>query len=391
MLHASLVFAERQWFLPAAAAAVLALLLLAWSYRTTPPGWVRRTCLLLKAAGIAALAFCLLEPLWSGQRARPGANLFAVVADNSQGLQIRDAGAARSRGEGLRELLDPGRSAWPDALAANFGVRRYRFDSRLQAVPDFSELVFDGRSSAIGAALRAIGERNRGRPLAGVLLLTDGNATDLRAALPDLTGLPPVYPVVLGSRDSLQDLSVQEVRTSQTAFEDAPVTVEADVAVTGFEGRDVVARLFDAAGASVDEQTRRVGASGDPLTFRFRPRPEGSGLAFYRLAVAPAGSADSGAAEATMANNSRVVVVDRGRGPHRILYVTGRPNWEFKFLNRALQEDPQLQLVGLIRVARREPKFDFRGRAGETRFLEGGERVGRGAALVGLDAAVGLA
>jgi len=35
-------------------------------------------------------------------------------------------------------------------------------------------------------------------------------------------------------------------------------------------------------------------------------------------------------------------------------------------LNRALLADPQIELVGLIRVARREPKFDFRGRVGET-------------------------
>ncbi len=70
--------------------------------------------------------------------------------------------------------------------------------------------------------------------------------------------------------------------------------------------------------------------------------------------------------EATLANNTRVLVVDRGHGPYRILYVSGRPNWEFKFLNRALEEDPQIQLVGLIRVAKREPKFNFIGRPGET-------------------------
>jgi uncharacterized membrane protein len=70
--------------------------------------------------------------------------------------------------------------------------------------------------------------------------------------------------------------------------------------------------------------------------------------------------------EATLANNSRVLAVDRGQGPFRILYVAGRPNWEFKFLNRAIDDDPQVQLVALIRVAKREPKFEFRGRAGET-------------------------
>jgi len=58
--------------------------------------------------------------------------------------------------------------------------------------------------------------------------------------------------------------------------------------------------------------------------------------------------------------------VDRGEGPYRILYVTGRPNWEYKFLRRAISEDPHVQLVALLRVARREPKYDWRGRTGES-------------------------
>ena len=69
--------------------------------------------------------------------------------------------------------------------------------------------------------------------------------------------------------------------------------------------------------------------------------------------------------EATDANNARLVTVNRGRGPYRVLYVSGRPNWEYKFLNRSLAEDPEVELVGLIRVARREPKFQWRGRSGE--------------------------
>jgi hypothetical protein len=52
------------------------------------------------------------------------------------------------------------------------------FDARLQATNDFHELAFDGRSSALGSALRSLTERFQGRPLAGVLLFTDGNATD---------------------------------------------------------------------------------------------------------------------------------------------------------------------------------------------------------------------
>ncbi|HEY8505008.1 MAG TPA: glutamine amidotransferase, partial [Gemmataceae bacterium] len=74
-----------------------------------------------------------------------------------------------------------------------------------------------------------------------------------------------------------------------------------------------------------------------------------------------------GGGEQTLANNSRLAVVDRGGGPYRVLYVCGRPNWEFKYLRRALDEDAEVQLVGLVRIARRQPKFDFRDmRAPET-------------------------
>ena len=55
--------------------------------------------------------------------------------------------------------------------------------------------------------------------------------------------------------------------------------------------------------------------------------------------------------------------MDRSTGPYRILYVSGRPNWEFKFLRRALQEDAEVQLVGLVRIANKEPKFSFRDRS----------------------------
>lgn len=369
MPAATIVLSNPHWLWLAILTLLLAFGLLVWSYRSAPVGWIRWPCLALKILGLAALVTCLLEPLWSGQHARPGANLFATVADNSQGLQIKDRGATRNRGEMLRDLLDPQKRDWQTRLEENFELRRYLFDARLQGTKDFSELAFDGRSSAIGAALRTLGERYRGRPIAGVLLLTDGNATDLRAA-PDLTGLPPIYPVVLGNSDPIKDIAVEDVRVSQTAFEDAPVSIQAEVKAVGYNGEDVVAQILDAAGKKVAEQSVEVRKTQDSLAFRFQIRPETPGLSFYRFQVRAKGEVNSVDAakseEATLANNSRVLVVDRGRGPYRILYVSGRPNWEFKFLNRALEEDPQLQLVALIRVAKREPKFTFLGRPGET-------------------------
>src|SRR5215831_13468989 len=110
---------------------------------------MRWVCLGLKFLGLLAVGFCLLEPLWSSQRARPGSNLFVIVADNSQGMQIKDRGATHSRGEFLHDLVNPQHAPWQGTIEENFEVRRYVFDTRLQATKDFSDLVFDGRASAI--------------------------------------------------------------------------------------------------------------------------------------------------------------------------------------------------------------------------------------------------
>src|SRR5882724_10666724 len=128
MFFAALIFSGWNWFWPALGLAGLTLLFLIWSYRGAVSG-VRGICFALKILGVGALAFCLLEPLWSGQRARPGSNLFAIIADNSQGMQIKDRGESRSRGELLRESLTSQKASWQENLEQNCEVRRYFFRS----------------------------------------------------------------------------------------------------------------------------------------------------------------------------------------------------------------------------------------------------------------------
>src|SRR5438477_2644713 len=153
MFFATLFLSGRDWLVPTAVFLGIALLFLFWAYqRASVSSGVRLGCVLLKVMGILALAACLLEPLWSGQRARPGANSFVILADNSQGMEIKDHGSSRTRGQFLHSLLDSTTPGWQAKLDENFQVRRYLFDSRLQSTRDFGELIFDGRSSSIGAA-----------------------------------------------------------------------------------------------------------------------------------------------------------------------------------------------------------------------------------------------
>ncbi|MGA2247998.1 MAG: glutamine amidotransferase [Verrucomicrobiota bacterium] len=388
---ATIIFSAGHWLVPALAALVLLAATLLWAgRRSATERRVRIGCALLKLAGILMLVICLLEPLRVGQRARPGANFFALIADNSQSLTVKDTGETRSRGEHLRGSLGSGTKGWQPALEESFQVRRYLFDTQLRNVRDFSELNFAGRASALGHALKTAAEQWRGQPVAGALLFTDGDATDLGDDLPPLDGCPPVYPVIVGRDTGLTDLSLNQVGVSQTAFEDAPVTIQANVAASGFAGSEIVARLTEVAASSPSTATNpatvpglRVSASSNVVAeltqsargseanvnFRFQIQPANPGIHFYELEARARSELDhpnTPTREATLVNNRQMFVVDRGQEPFRVLYVSGRPNWDYKFLNRAIQADPQVKLVSLIRIARREPRFEFKGREGES-------------------------
>ena len=372
MLLGSVFIPSSPWGWPALLVLAATLVFMLWSYRRSAErSAAHKVAFFLRLIGVLALALCLIEPQWSGTRAKSGANIFLVVADNSSGMNVLDRGASQSRGEILKTALQGEQSDWLTTLAGNFQVRQYLFDSQLRRATDLSELTFDGKASAIGEALRTIAQRYNGRPLAGVLLMTDGNATDMGEQLYNLSGVPPVYPVAIGAAQPPSDIALANVSVSQTAFEDAPVTIQADVEASGYAGKTISVALTESSGKAVEHQPYSVSRDVEKQTFRFRVRPDRTGVLFYHLDVAEetpkTESSDQlqSQPEATQANNRYTFVVDRGREPHRILYVSGRPNWEYKFLRRALAEDEQVQLVGLLRVARREPKYDWRGHRGE--------------------------
>ena len=66
-------------------------------------------------------------------------------------------------------------TAWQTRLSQDFDVRRYRFAQQLRSLDDVAELAASGDATSLMAALSTIGRRYQGRPLAGVLVFTDGN------------------------------------------------------------------------------------------------------------------------------------------------------------------------------------------------------------------------
>jgi len=330
---------------------------------------------ILRALGIVLLLLCLLDPHWTGERPAKGANIVAVVADNSQGLQLIDSNQTESRGQLLKDKLAGAEADWLATLGEDYQTRSYRFDRDLRRVTDFGSLDFSGDRSNLSQALTQLNERFDGLPLGGILLFTDGIATDSDAIETlNLDNLPPIYPVIVGDSEPLPDLSIDRIDIRQTAFDDAPVslsvslssnalpTQSARVAITPIQIEGDISLIEDDPDTP-RPQTIRTRSEGSNHSLAFDWRPAKTGIQFFDVSTEPAQGVEQ---EATKSNNRRLFMVDGGQEVFRILYVTGRPNWEYKFLNRALYDDHQLQMSGLIRVARREPKFEFKGRAGES-------------------------
>lgn len=359
------VWAARDWILPACLLGGLVFVTVLWAYSAVAASWwVKLTCALLKSAAVVLLAAMLVEPMRSDSKPVPGANLFAIVADRSQSLQVVDEGESTTRADQLRKQLDRSQP-WQVRLGQEFDVRRYEFDHQVAPVADFEEFAAEGGASAIVSSLASVAERYAERPIAGILLFTDGNATDFPEGGVDWSKYPPIFPVMLGSEDTASDIGVQRVTASQTNFEAAPVTITAEIEGRGFAGKSVVTELLDEKGELLQTQTVTDIRDDQVFSVRFQVKPEQRGVLFYQVRAYAQGEKGlfknpDKSSESTLLNNSRMVMVNRGQGPYNVLYVSGRPNWEFKFLQRSIAEDDEVEMHGLIRIAKKEPKFQFR-------------------------------
>ncbi|MEM9079080.1 MAG: hypothetical protein AAGC74_00110 [Verrucomicrobiota bacterium] len=358
----TIVWTEQQWLLPgliALAVIAIALILSYWKNPSMPVGH-RFLAASLKWTGFALLLVFLLQPEVVTSFIRPGTNHWAILLDNSASMTLKDQKNERSRADTLQELFPAEPASWQESLAKDFLVDSYTYDVRLQQNDPDTPLSFEGPRSALGKALNDLHDRYQGRPLAGILVLTDGSPSDSLANLKDL---PPTFPLVIEPEEPLRDLSVSKVTAQATLFEDAPLIVDATISAQGLKDQKFVASIHELNGKKLDEQSQTITSDEANLNIRFQVRPEASGTAFFKVEVARAQANDQ--KEATLENNSRLVAANRETGPYRVLYLGGRPNFEHKFLQRALEDDPAIRLTSLIRIARREPKFDYRSRKGE--------------------------
>jgi len=335
----------------------------------------------------AVLAVMVCDPLRVTEVARRDANEVVVAVANSLRMELPVTAAGETAGQQVKQALEKGAS-WLEELETLFRLRWVEVGDRLKGLNGGEDLRFDGTSGRVLNGVRALRQGGQGGRLGAVVLLTEGHASD--AGLVEelvAAGGAPVYPVRVERQGEVMDLSIREVAVAQTPFEDTPVTVTVGVKALGWSGKAWQALVVDEAGKVMGHEQQTVRTAEERGVARIKLKGVKPGLTFFRVLIAEAGwsaeqvvaggyrvgekqdevtEADQGRQELTYWNNERRVLVDRGMGPYRVLYVAGRPNWEYKFLRRALAGDPEIQMPALIRIAKREPKFEWRGRAGET-------------------------
>jgi uncharacterized membrane protein len=342
------------WLAAGVVILVLGLLIVGY-WRSPVRGWKRLAALFCKTAALALLALCLLDPLSTRSMPKKGENEVVVLVDASASLDLAESVGAETRASQVQKALVAGNddATWIRALGEDFRLRLMTAGSQTVSVPHFRGLKFDGTRSDFARTLMTL--RSGGTNLAAVVVVSDGIATDASAWKAEAKGAP-IFTVLAGKKTPQPDLSIEEATVATSPFEDAPVTITARVAGSGNATLQVLGEDKKAVA------TEKVTLNGNAAqTVRLRVPVAKPGVSFYRLELK-----GEGAQEATLANNTRLLAADRGAGPYRVLYVTGRPNWEYKFLRRAIAGDDDIQMPALVRIAKREPKFEWRGKAGES-------------------------
>ncbi len=344
----------------AAVVVVFVIALLWFGYRRSAlRGWRRLAAMLCKLMALALLALCLLDPLWTRQQPKKGENEVIVLVDTSASLETAEKAGDPTRATQVAAALNSGDTdaEWIKVLGEDFRLRLMTAGSQTRSVPHFRALTFDGTRSDLCRTLMTL--RTGGSNLAAVIVVSDGNATDASAWKSEIKGAP-VFTVLAGKGAPTPDLALLDATVAVSPFENAPITITSRVAAHGLNGKQATLSALDEKGKAI--ATEKIAISGDsPQTVRLRIPVAKPGVSFHRLELKC-----DGVKEATMANNTRLLAADRGTGPYRVLYIAGRPNWEYKFLRRAIAGDDDVQMPSIIRIAKREPKFEWRGRAGES-------------------------
>lgn len=376
--------------------AVLAILVVGaanfWAYRRWAPDlaqWQRAALMALRLLATALFFLLLAKPIISLSHEVPVRGALIVLLDKTLSMTIPDArispqdlvraGIATGALDPKKGLDQPAPAAgdlkkitraellealrvnkklnlW-SRLAEKADLIVYDFSSEAGALGGYrkdssaggdpAEAVklkdFTGKTTALGDSLRGALNANRGRSLAGVLLVTDGANN---------AGVPPVEAALAAHADGVplfaygvgvtqpHDVVISSLEGPRIGFVNDRVEYKASLEAGNLAGRNVTVTL-SAGGEPVDKKTVAVTGPG-PMEVSLGYTPAKAGEVEVVATAAPLEdevNKDNNSASATL----RVL----GEKIH-VLYIEQSPRWDFRYLLATLQRDRRLQVKAYL-------------------------------------------
>jgi uncharacterized membrane protein len=267
------------------------------------------------------------------------------VKRSSMALDGKQRGAvdSASRLDLATSLLSKSAGEMLGAIDADLDVSYHAFGETMHRLGDgkndsLAALKADSPGTSIGGALEALAKTERGTPLAGVVLLSDGLDTSSRrveAVVRDLgTRGIPVYTVPVGIADP-DDVSIRNVIMQDVAFTGDKVPVRVQLQSKGYEKRT----------AELTVSLNGRGIARQIVTFEGGLQFE---EIFFNVDVAERGAArivveiEAFSDESTAANNRVERSVRVVNEKINVLCIEGSARWEFRYLRAMLKRDPRI-------------------------------------------------
>jgi hypothetical protein len=208
-----------------------------------------------------------------------------------------------------------------------------------------AQLAPRGGETRIGDNLKYIIDKERGGPIAAVVLFTDGgnnSGIDMKVAVAAAAdAMVPVFPVGLGSDKRPANLRVVDLEAPERVYPGDKFTLTGYVQAQNYSRTSVTVELLSGAADGMnetkeDELTLDVGRAGQVVPVKFELQPEEQGVRQYKLRVRPfEGEIDRRDNEKT----AKVEIIDRRT---KVLLVAGGPMRDFLFLRNQLFRDKEV-------------------------------------------------
>jgi len=322
------------WLLPAVAAAAG---LAWWAY---PPGdsplspRLRRGLRALRGGGWLLVFLILLGPVVRWPELLAGRFRVLLLLDRSYSMDLAAAPAATGGGRGptRAEVARRVAAALRRELGGRYDVLERGF-ARTLADTAAAGPAFRG-ATALGDVLAASGGLAAGRP-AVLVAVSDGAVTQGQEPWSGAERLGlPVYAVLPGDSSAAPDAAVRELAANSTAYVHRPSPVRVTLEARGLAGRATALELREGPRLLARQELRLPRAGESEVAFTVTP--ETPGVHFYDVTLAPVPG------ELTALNNRRLFALDVLADKARVVLVQAAPSFDFSFLRRSLEEEPDL-------------------------------------------------